>query len=175
MYYSFVTVHLIRDRKNTRERPDKWGEFIPPAFKCGSPPPNIWVFSLSRPPTCALPKIRSVLTHCSLSDVSCRKKKHPDVPGMRSASTRPPASGKTSCKPVLGWLHIMSDCGTLDKSRWIHTTPHKRKDNSFNSMMPTKCALLHFFFACAAISHKVRNTPCAKPLFHWGLFCERPQ
>ena len=32
------------------------------------------------------PKIRTVLTHCSLSDADRRKKKHPDVPGMYGTS-----------------------------------------------------------------------------------------
>ena len=56
----------------------------------------------------------------------------------------PPRPGKPSCKPVLGWLHIMSD----SRARRIPLDTYcssKGKGHSFNSMMPTKFALLHFF------------------------------
>ena len=33
------------------------------------------------------------MAHCLLSEIKCRKKKHPDVPGMYSTSALSPASG----------------------------------------------------------------------------------
>ena len=96
------------------------------------------------------PKIRTVLTHCTLSDANCRKKSIPMCLACTALQRSRPASRmRRRCKPALGRPYIMSG-GTVRQIRMYTYCTSIRKDHSFTLMMPFKrncCSLMYDFFA----------------------------
>ncbi len=96
-----------------------------------------------------LTQITSEFAHCSLSGAERRKKKHPDVPGMYSASVSCSASRKRNpvSRPSAVCTLCMGILFASDKSGWIHASLHNEwKEHPSIIVMPSRRQLLHFFF-----------------------------